>query len=203
MKKIIAVLLMCATLLSLFACAKKKDDTTPKQLEDIPNAYVGDTVIADTVKLGNLEIIIKEQTFYIDGIKFAFSDFKDTDKLSMNFGDDMLDVYVSEGKLQKCVVTSGDNTVCTEYNIQGNGVKQTKSVLDDYGNAVLVCLYDESGKLQSFYEASFDERCNMIQKREYNASYDLIGVTVYEYDENDKPVRELQYGADLKLKEVN
>lgn len=202
MKRIIAVLLIIISVFTLASCAKKSgDEVKPELNEDIPNAYVGDVDVEQSIKVADLEIIIKEKTFYINDIVFTFKEFENTEKLSTQMGEDMLDVYVKAGKLQKCVVYSGDNTMVTTYNIDGKSASVSKCRLDEYGNKVYEAFYDGDGKLQSFYTAEYD-KTTITSKNEYNAGMDLTAVIRYEYDAKGKLLRTVTYGPDLKLKEV-
>lgn len=202
MKRIIAVLLIIISVFTLASCAKKSgDEVKPELNEDIPNAYVGDVDVEQSIKVADLEIIIKEKTFYINDIVFTFKEFENTEKLSTQMGEDMLDVYVKAGKLQKCVVYSGDNTMVTTYNIDGKSASVSKCRLDEYGNKVYEAFYDGDGKLQSFYTAEYD-KAKITSKNEYNAGMDLTAVIRYEYDAKGKLLRTVTYGPDLKLKEV-
>ncbi len=202
MKRIIAVLLIIISVFTLASCAKKSgDEVKPELNEDIPNAYVGDVDVEQSIKVADLEIIIKEKTFYVNDIVFTFKEFENTEKLSTQMGEDMLDVYVKAGKLQKCVVYSGDNTMVTTYNIDGKSASVSKCRLDEYGNKVYEAFYDGGGKLQSFYTAEYD-KTTITSKNEYNARMDLTAVIRYEYDAKGKLLRTVTYGPDLKLKEV-
>ena len=202
MKRIIAVLLIIISVFTLASCAKKSgDEVKPELNEDIPNAYVGDVNVEQSIKVADLEIIIKEKTFYVNDIVFTFKEFENTEKLSTQMGEDMLDVYVKAGKLQKCVVYSGDNTMVTTYNIDGKSASVSKCRLDEYGNKVYEAFYDGGGKLQSFYTAEYD-KTTITSKNEYNARMDLTAVIRYEYDAKGKLLRTVTYGPDLKLKEV-
>lgn len=202
MKRIIAVLLIIISVFTLASCAKKSgDEVKPELNEDIPNAYVGDVNVEQSIKVADLEIIIKEKTFYVNDIAFTFKEFENTEKLSTQMGEDMLDVYVKAGKLQKCVVYSGDNTMVTTYNIDGKSASVSKCRLDEYGNKVYEAFYDGGGKLQSFYTAEYD-KTTITSKNEYNARMDLTAVIRYEYDAKGKLLRTVTYGPDLKLKEV-
>ena len=202
MKKIIAVLLIVLSACTLASCVKKQEATVPKELkEDIPNAYVGDVDVEQTIQLADLEIIIKKETFYVNGIMFAFKNFEKNEKLSTQMGEDMLDVYVKGGKLQKCVVYSGDNTMVSTYNIEGKTTSVTKCKLDEYGNKAYEAFYGSDGKLQKFYTAEYD-KVNITSKYEYNAGMDLMAVIRYEYDAKGKLLRTITYGPDLKLQEV-
>ena len=202
MKKFIAILLVVLSIFALASCAKKSGNEVKKELnEEIPNAYVGDVDVEQTVKVADLEIIIKEKTFYINDIMFTFRDFEKHKKLSTQFGDGMLDVYVTNGKLQKCVVYSGDNTMVTTYNIDGKSTAVAKCKLDEYGNKVYEAFYGSDGKLKNFYTAEY-EKVTIISKNEYNAGMDLTAVVRYEYDEKGNLLREITYGPDLKLKDV-
>ncbi len=202
MKRIIAVLLIIISVFTLASCAKKSgDEVKPELNEDIPNAYVGDVDVEQSIKVADLEIIIKEKTFYVNDIVFTFKEFENTEKLSTQMGEDMLDVYVKAGKLQKCVVYSGDNTMVTTYNIDGKSASVSKCRLDEYGNKVYEAFYDGDGKLQSFYTAEYD-KAKITSKNEYNAGMDLTAVIRYEYDAKGKLLRTVTYGPDLKLKEV-
>lgn len=202
MKRIIAVLLIIISVFTLASCAKKSgDEVKPELNEDIPNAYVGDVDVEQSIKVADLEIIIKEKTFYVNDIVFTFKEFENTEKLSTQMGEDMLDVYVKAGKLQKCVVYSGDNTMVTTYNIDGKSASVSKCRLDEYGNKVYEAFYDGGGKLQSFYTAEYD-KATITSKNEYNAGMDLTAVIRYEYDAKGKLLRTVTYGPDLKLKEV-
>ena len=200
MKRIMSILIVAAIALSFAACGKKQE-TAKAELKDIPKAYVGDVDVEQTIKTGDLEIIIKEATFYVNDIMFTFKEFEKTQKLSTQMGESMLDVYVKGGKLQKCVVFSEDNTVETTYNIKGKSAAVKKCVYDEYGNKVYEAFYNGDGKLQSFYTATY-EKVTLKEKREYNRAMDLTAVTEYEYDKDGKLLREIVYGADLKLKEV-
>ena len=202
MKRIIAVLLIIISVFTLASCAKKSgDEVKPELNEDSPNAYVGDVDVEQSIKVADLEIIIKEKTFYVNDIVFTFKEFENTEKLSTQMGEDMLDVYVKAGKLQKCVVYSGDNTMVTTYNIDGKSASVSKCRLDEYGNKVYEAFYDGGGKLQSFYTAEYD-KAKITSKNEYNAGMDLTAVIRYEYDAKGKLLRTVTYGPDLKLKEV-
>lgn len=202
MKKIIAVLLIVLSACTLASCVKKQEATVPKELkEDIPNAYVGDVDVEQTIQLADLEIIIKKETFYVNGIMFTFKNFEKNEKLSTQMGEDMLDVYVKGGKLQKCVVYSGDNTMVSTYNIEGKTTSVTKCKLDEYGNKAYEAFYGSDGKLQKFYTAEYD-KVNITSKYEYNAGMDLMAVIRYEYDAKGKLLRTITYGPDLKLQEV-
>lgn len=202
MKRIIAVLLIIISVFTLASCTKKSgDEVKPELNEDIPNAYVGDVDVEQSIKVADLEIIIKEKTFYVNDIVFTFKEFENTEKLSTQMGEDMLDVYVKAGKLQKCVVYSGDNTMVTTYNIDGKSASVSKCRLDEYGNKVYEAFYDGDGKLQSFYTAEYD-KAKITSKNEYNAGMDLTAVIRYEYDAKGKLLRTVTYGPDLKLKEV-
>ena len=202
MKKIIAVLLIVLSACTLASCGKKQEATVQKELkEDIPNAYVGDVDVEQTIQLADLEIIIKKETFYVNGIMFAFKNFEKNEKLSTQMGEDMLDVYVKGGKLQKCVVYSGDNTMVSTYNIEGKTTSVTKCKLDEYGNKAYEAFYGSDGKLQKFYTAEYD-KVKITSKYEYNAGMDLTAVIRYEYDAKGKLLRTITYGPDLKLQEV-
>ncbi len=202
MKKIIAVLLIVLSACTLASCVKKQEATVQKELkEDIPNAYVGDVDVEQSIKVADLEIIIKEKTFYINGIVFTFKEFENTEKLSTQMGEDMLDVYVKGGKLQKCVVYSGDNTMVKTYNIDGKTTSVTKCKLDEYGNKAYEAFYGSDGKLQKFYTAEYEKE-KITSKYEYNAGMDLTAVIRYEYDAKGKLLRTITYGPDLKLQEV-
>lgn len=202
MKKIICVLLALLCAITLFSCAKKNSDIAKNLEEDIPTAYAGKEPIEDKITLGSLEIVIKEKTFYINGNTYFFKDFEGHEKLTSHIDDDMIDIYVTDGKLVKCVVYKPYNTVVTEYSLEGKAMSCTKNTIDEYGNAVLSQSYDSEGKLTSFFTASYSVNCDMLEKRQYNADYDLVSVTKYEYDESDKLVREIVYDSKLKLKDV-
>ena len=116
-------------------------------------------------------------------------------------GKEMLDVYVKGGTLQKCVVTSADNTTVTEYNIEGKSTSMTVVTYDEYGNQNYVAYYDGEGNLKNFYTATF-EGTTMTEKREYSADLDLVAVIQYEYDKNGKLAKEIIYDSKLQLKEV-
>ena len=202
MKRIISILAVCLCLLSLGACAKQQKDAPQQLKEKIPNAYVGDVDVQQTIQIADLKIVIKKTVFYINDIEFSFRDFEQTEKISTNMGKDMLDVYVKDGALQKCVVTSADNTTVTQYNVEGKGSSVEKVNFDEYGNKTYVAYYDGAGKLQNFYTATYDKDLKITEKREYNATLDLTAVIEYEYDNSGKPTRELVYDASLQLKEV-
>ena len=202
MKRIIVVLLVALSVFSLASCSKKQEAMVQKELkEDIPNAYVGDVEVEQSIKVADLEIIIKEKTFYINGIVFTFKEFEKNEKLSIQMGEDMLDVYVKGGKLQKCVVYSDDNTMVSTYNIEGKTTSVTKCKLDEYGNKAYEAFYGSDGKLQNFYTAEYEKE-KITSKYEYNAGMDLTAVIRYEYDAKGKLLRTITYGPDLKLQEV-
>ncbi len=202
MKKTLCILCALLCLLPLGACAKKQADVK-QTLEDIPNAYVGDVDVEQTIEIAELKIVIKKQLFYINDVEFHFKDFEDTEKLSTNFENGMLDVYVTDGALQKCVVFSPDNQEKTEYNVQGKGTAVTRYRYDEYGQIVYEAHYGADGKLTDFYTASYgDDHIKMVEKRTYNATLDLTAVIRYEYDEKGELAREITYGPDLKLQDV-
>ncbi|MBR0413493.1 MAG: hypothetical protein IJI67_00295 [Clostridia bacterium] len=200
MKKVISIIAVLACIFSLGACAKKQENV-PQELKDIPNAYVGDVDVQKKIKIGDLNIVIKNKLFYVNDIEFSFKDFENTEKLSTNMGKEMLDVYVKGGTLQKCVVTSADNTTVTEYNIEGKSTSMTVVTYDEYGNQNYVAYYDGEGNLKNFYTATF-EGTTMTEKREYSADLDLVAVIQYEYDKNGKLAKEIIYDSKLQLKEV-
>lgn len=202
MKKTLCILCALLCLLPLGACAKKQADVK-QTLEDIPNAYVGDVDVEQTIEIAELKIVIKKQLFYINDVEFHFKDFEDTEKRSTNFENGMLDVYVTDGALQKCVVFSPDNQEKTEYNVQGKGTAVTRYRYDEYGNTAYEAHYGADGKLTDFYTASYgDDHIKMVEKRTYNATLDLTAVIRYEYDEKGELAREITYGPDLKLQDV-
>ncbi|MBQ6380160.1 MAG: hypothetical protein IJJ41_00975 [Clostridia bacterium] len=203
MKKTVCLLCILLTVLSLAACAKQKESAVPEKLkEEIPNAYVGDVDVQQTVKTKDLEIIRKDSIFYVNDIEFTFREFEDTEKLSTNMGEDMLDVYVKDGELQKYVVTAIDGTAVTTYHADGTTASVLKAEVDEYGNQTYVAHYDGAGKLKDFYTAAF-EKMNLTEKREYNAAMDLVSVTKYEYDKKSgKLIKEITYDAALELKDV-
>lgn len=201
MKKIIAVLLALACAFAFCACAKKDEGIKKELTEDIPKAYVGDVDVQQHIQVADLEIIIKDTIFYVNDIMFRFAAFEKTEKLSTQFGDGMLDVYVKDGKLQKCVVYSGDNTSIVTYNIDGKSSEAIKKEIDAYGNTVYEARYDSAGALQGFYTASYD-KITLLEKRTYSAEMDLTSVIKYEYDKKGNLLREITYDADLTLKDV-
>ena len=201
MKKWMSMLLVLACVITLGACAKKNEDVKEALNEDIPKAYVGDIDVKQTIKTGELNIVIKDTVFYVNDILFKFSEFEKTNKLSTQFGDGMLDVYVEDNTLQKCVVYSGDNTAVTTYNMEGKGTSCQKCLFDAYGNKTYEAEYDGEGTLQSFYTATY-ENMKITEKREFNPKMELTAVVKYDYDEDGKLLREIVYDKDLQLKEV-
>ena len=201
MKKIIcfALALLCA--ISFSACAKKNEDDKQELREDIPKAYVGDIDVEQNIKIADLNIVIKDSIFYVNDILFKFSEFEKTNKLSTQLGDGMLDVYVEDNTLQKCVVYAGDNTSVTTYNIDGKSSSCQKCLFDEYGNKVYEAEYDGEGALQSFYTATY-ENMKISEKREYNPKMELTAVVKYEYDGDGNLLKEIVYDAELQLKEV-
>ena len=209
MKKIIAILLIALSLLSLCACGGNQQEPTEvieKSLEGtLTKAYVGDIKIADKEDLSGttMEIHIKEKTFYVNGIKFSFSEFEKYEKLSKNVEGGVLSVYVKDGQFQKCTVSADSGNELRTYDPDGNCIAFLKQTRDEYGNITSSAEYDEKGNIVSFYTADYEkEACRITEKREYDSTYTVQQITRYYYDNSGKLTKEAVYGSDLKLVEL-
>lgn len=208
MKKILAIICIILTLLSLCACGGKKQEQAEvieQSLEGtVKKAYVGETKIADKDDVDStMEIHIKERTFYVNGIKFSFSDFEKHEKLSQNYEDGVLSVYVKDGQFQKCTVSADGGKQLRTYNADGKCIGLEKQTRDEYGNITSFAKYDEKGDIVSFYVADYEkEACRITEKKEYDSTYTLAQLTRYYYDDSGKLTKEAVYGPDLKLIEV-
>ena len=197
MKRTVAFVLIVLSLLTLCACAGKQDKNDIKtQLKDIPNAYT-ETDVLDKVDIGTIKIEQKEKTFTVQDEVFKFSSFKNSDKITVNYGKALMDIYAKDGKVQKCVVISEDRTIWNEYDADGNALACTVYTYDEYGNITKECRYGADGALTDFYEATYHDML-IREKREYSGSYDLLKVTKYYY-EGTALKTEAVYGPDLKL----
>lgn len=207
MKRFFGFLCIVLCLIGFCSCAKQSEQEAqiPATLEEsVPNAYVGDIVIDDKQDMSSaLEISIREKTFYVNSHKFSFDEFKNTQKVHTNLGDDVLSVYVREGVFEKCTVSSDMGALVRTYDSKGRCIQVLKTTRDNYGNITSSATYGEDGALQSFYTASYEaQECRITQRRDFNGSYDLLRVTEYFYSKNGKLLKEAVYGADLKLIEV-
>ena len=203
MKKLIAVLLIGLSIAGLCGCGAKKQETpVKKQLEGIANAYVGDTVIEDSLKLETLDIEVKDKTFYIEGIKFRFEDFKNDTSRTAKLGERMLTAYVTDGALEKVEITEENRVKKTQYDAKGVPLGCTTYERDTYGNITLMCSYAADGRLKDFYTATYNQQLQMLQRKDFNADYDLVTLTIFEYDTSGELARELIYGGDLKLQDI-
>ena len=198
MKRIIALFLVSISLLGFCACANKNAQVEKELSEKIPNAYTGESEVSDTVKIDSLEVEVYNKIFVVDGKSLSFSDFEGKEGLSYQVDGGWMEVYVTDGVIQRFVFLSDDSTEKIEYDANGDLNTCTLCEFDHYSNTVLECTYDAQGVLQGFYTAVYN-KLDISEKSEYNGSYDLLRYTQYYYDNAGELDKEAVYGPDSKL----
>lgn len=203
MKKIISALAMLLAVALLFtACSSKKEEESGK-IASVKAPKTSQEEVSANIGVSDIEIILKKQSFSVEGLWFSYSEFKNSNKLSVSLGEKELDVYVKGGVFDYCDISEKDsvgNHISTvSYGKDGKQTAVAKNEYDEYGNCSLSANYDSSGALVSINVYKYNKTADLTAVYLYGANRKLKNITEYAYNDNGKLSKKYLYSADGKL----